>query len=357
MSQPPAHVLTQWSWPAPVTARPLHDGLINDTWLLRDAHGPVGILQRLNTAIFPPSIHADIHALTSHLRAKGMLTPELVPTTTGDLWFEDDTGVWRVQTHVGRRTMHAIDDPSQARAAATLVARFHAATSDLDWTFHHVRAGAHDTPAHMANLERALSEHPHHRLYEQVAPLAESVFAAWEALQPSLERPQPTRIIHGDLKISNVRFDGDEAVALVDLDTIARATLEEELGDAMRSWCNESTEDAPEPHFSLAIFEAALRGYAEGLAGQASPPSVDELASIVAGTERITLELTSRFATDALRETYFGWNPDAFASRGDHNLVRALGQYRLVCSFQAQRDEARGLVERILLQQRHTAGA
>lgn len=357
MSLLPDHILKQWNWSTPITARALRDGLINDTWLLTNADGPVGILQRLNTVIFPTSVHADIHALTTHLKAKGLATPELVPTAAGDLWFEDATGAWRLQTHVGSRTMHAIGSPSQARQAASLVARFHAATSDLDWDFQHVRPSAHDTPAYMAGLQQALSEHPRHRLYEQVAPLADALFTAWEALRPRLVRPQPTRVIHGDLKISNIRFDGDEAIALVDLDTIARATFEEELGDAMRSWCNESTEDEPEPHFSLAIYEAALRGYAEGLRGLQNAPTEGELASIVTGTERITLELTSRFAADALRETYFGWNPDLFATRADHNLVRARGQFQLARSFRAQRSEAQALLERILLQQRHTAGA
>ena len=40
----------------------------------------------------------------------------------------------------------------------------------------------------------------------------------------------------------------------------------------------------------------------------------------------MALELAVRFAADALRESYFGWDAERFESCGHHNLVRARGQ-------------------------------
>ena len=145
----------------------------------------------------------------------------------------------------------------------------------------------------------------------------------------------PPCIVHGDLKISNILFDDDdEAVGLIDLDTMAISDLEVELGDALRSWCNATTEDAPDPQLRLEIFEAALLGYASH-AGE----HFDETArrAAVRGLERITLELAARFASDAIRECYFGWDSAVAASRGEHNLLRARNQLELARQVATQR--------------------
>ena len=47
----------------------------------------------------------------------------------------------------------------------------------------------------------------------------------------------------------------------------------------------------------------------------------------------ITLELTTRFTADILNDRYFGWDPQRFASRAEHNRVRACGQLRLAESL------------------------
>src|SRR5262249_54392517 len=140
-----------------------------------------------------------------------------------------------------------------------------------------------------------------------------------------------------------VRFAGDDAVALVDLDTTQRSTLPAELGDAMRSWCNPMQESSATGGFDLALFEAAMRGYAEG----AGPDTVTEAewAAIVPGVEQIAWELSSRFAMDALAEQYFGFDP-RYGGRGEHNLVRATGQAAVARSVRAQRSAAEAALAR-----------
>ncbi|MEZ4236893.1 MAG: aminoglycoside phosphotransferase family protein [Myxococcota bacterium] len=261
-------------------------------------------------------------------------------TRAGQLWHEaPGGGVFRVLTPVGARTVHKLTDPADARAAAALVARFHAAVRDLDWDFRMVRPGVHDTAAHYQRLRDALAAHPGHRLYDQVAPLAERILAGWS---PSDVAPLPARVLHGDLKISNVRFeDGPVAIALIDLDTFQRGTLDIELGDAMRSWCNPLPEDRTDATFDLDLFAAAMRGYAEG-AG-ADGPSDAEWSAIVPGIQRVAWELASRFAMDALAESYFGFDPK-YGGRGEHNLLRARGQAAVAEAVAARADEAQEAV-------------
>lgn len=319
-----------WIWPPGAEPMAVDGGLINETVGVGVRGRLIAVLQRLNTGIFKPVVHEDLDAVTRHLAAKGMATPRLVPTQTGPLWHEDpDGGVWRVLTPVGDRTIHAVRDVADARAAGALVARFHGATADLVWDFRHVRPGAHDTAGHLDGLRTALMIHRDHRLYGQVARLADELLDAWDAFGGVPELP--TRVIHGDLKISNVRFQGPDAVALIDLDTLARGRVDEELGDALRSWCNPASEDAVASRFDLDVCAAALDGYRSE-----SALAPEEWASIGSGVVRICLELSARFARDALEERYFGWNP-AHGTRGDHNLLRARGQASLLRSVLAQR--------------------
>ena len=55
------------------------------------------------------------------------------------------------------------------------------------------------------------------------------------------------------------------------------------------------------------------------------------------GVEWVSLELAARFAADALAESYFGWNAARFPGRGEHNLVRARGQWSLHQALLASR--------------------
>jgi Ser/Thr protein kinase RdoA (MazF antagonist) len=307
------------------------DSLINQTFRVGQF-----ILQRLHP-VFDPAMHGNIAALTAHLSRKGMLTPELVPADDGALWIDlEGDGIWRLQTFVEGASFDAVQSVEQAHAAGELVGRFHAAVDDLEHQFVGLRAGVHDTAAHLEKLARALDAHADHRLAGNVRPLAKRLIAELDSLGglPALA----PRIGHGDLKISNLLFAGstpparDQARCLIDLDTLAPMHLAHELGDAWRSWCNPNREDVGEVCFDLPIFEASWQGYARGYGRELGEA---ERRALLVGVEHICLELTARFLADALLESYFGWDAERFETRGDHNLVRANGQWAL---FEAARD-------------------
>ncbi len=331
-------ILRDWDWSHSPSLSGVDSGLINITHMVHVDGTVAAVLQRLNTDIFVPQVHEDIEAVTSHLQQHGLTTPRLMRTRDGSLWATDpDGGVWRCLTPVGDRTIDKIADPADAIAAGGLVARFHAAVRDLDWDFRSVRPGSQDTKKHLRNLTAATAKHRGHRLYDEVARVADEVHAAWQTWEGPTDLPQ--RVIHGDLKISNVRFSGAQATALIDLDTLAVCTLDVDLGDAFRSWCNPATEEAPQSVFDLDLFAAGMRGYRS----QARDVSEDEWSAIVPGIERISLNLTARFAADALQESYFGWNAK-YGGRGEHNLLRAKGQWSLNRSLHAARAKAERLV-------------
>jgi Ser/Thr protein kinase RdoA (MazF antagonist) len=270
--------------------------------------------------------------VTEHLARKGLLTPRLVPTRSGALWHEDN-GVWRVLTRIEGVCRDALESPAQARAAGSIVAEFHRAVDDLDYTFRHKRPGVHDTPRHLRQLNEALAEHRGHRHYETIAPLAERVLEAAATLPPLPVTPE--RIVHGDPKVSNLLFaaDSDRALCLIDLDTLSRMPVALELGDAIRSWCNPATEDAASARFVRPLFDAAIAGYAESAPGFLTR---DEWSAIPSGALTITVELAARFCADALRESYFGWNATRYDSASAHNQARVRGQLKLAEGIRAE---------------------
>jgi Ser/Thr protein kinase RdoA (MazF antagonist) len=322
MDAVPVELLAHWGR-ADARVQPIGNGLINRTFEVVDQRGDRAILQQVN-ALFDPDIHHNILAVTEHLARKGMATPRLLPTRDGQAWVKHEGRIWRLQSAIEGVSVDALVGVEQARTAGEFVGRWHAALRDLEHEFVARRPGVHDTPRHLANLREALATCEAHPLYPEVEPLARTLLDTAAALDPMPDTRE--WVAHGDLKISNLMFADEQAVALVDLDTVAPMVLGFELGDAWRSWCNRATEDQPSARFDLALFEASFAGWQTGFG---APLSAEERHSLLLGPEWISLELACRFAADALFERYFGWNASKFETRGAHNLARARGQWSL----------------------------
>jgi Ser/Thr protein kinase RdoA (MazF antagonist) len=340
---PPAEVIAVYGL-ANAKFEPIEIGLINQTYRVLLDGEPRMVLQRQHHT-FRGEVNLDIEAITAHLEARGIGVPRIVHTHDGRAWVDHDAFAWRALTFIDGVTVSRIERPELAHAAAALVGRFHRAIDGFEHVFHFTRPGAHDTPAHLARLRAALQTHEHHPAIGEVRPLAEAILEHPLPVIPTL----PLRIIHGDLKISNVMFDHEltHAIALLDLDTFQHGTIAIELGDALRSWCNPKGESGDEVEVDRAIFEAAVRGYAE-TAGDLL--SIDERESIASGLETIALELSSRFALDALEDRYFAWDAARYPSRTAHDLVRARSQLALARSAQSHRADLQAIVRRAFVQ-------
>ena len=307
-------------------------GLVNLTLRLTTRDGSRFALQRLHP-VFGPGVNHNIEAVCAHLAARGMPTPRLLRTRDDALAVEHEGARWRVMSWVAGRAFDFLSTPAQAEAAGALLARFHAALADFPHELRVERPPVHDFARHRARLAAALAAAAKHRLHGEVETAVARIDDLREAHGAS--PATPPRLVHGDPKISNLLFDArtDAALCLVDLDTLAMMPLPLELGDALRSWCNPRREDDPQARFELPLFAAAVRGY-----GGAAREFVsdEEVAAIVPATLEIHLELAVRFLVDALEENYFGWDATRYATRGDHNLARALGQLSAALSLVAQ---------------------
>ena len=281
----------------------------------------------------------DIDAVTAWLEAQGMATQRPLSGRDGAwLWRDEQGGRWRIMSHVDGHSFDRVTGPAMAAEAGAMAARFHVALAGCPHEFVHVRAGVHDTGAHLARLEALVGTGGKPELDAEAAAILEHArsLPSWPEL--------PRRVTHGDLKLSNVLFDGatpPRAVALIDLDTLGRQTLAYEIGDALRSWCNRGGEDDTQARFDPDVFAAAVTGY---LGTMGSSIHAEERASLVPGLETVACELAARFSVDAYEDRYFGWDATRFATRVEHNRVRALGQLDLARQVRARRGELERIV-------------
>lgn len=339
VGQVPQAVLARYRALANARSTPLAGGLINDTFLVE---GEItAVVQRLHP-IFEGRVNDDIDAITGFLAAKGLTTPRLIRSDDGRSFILHEARPWRTMQYMPGLTYARLTSADMAYEAGVLVGRFHAALQDLHHEYAFSRGNVHDTPRHLNHLRQSLAERADHRLFEHVAELAAPILA--EAAELPEFSHFPLRHSHGDLKVSNLRFDDDgRGICLLDLDTLSRMVWPFEMGDAFRSWCNPGGEDEGQVQFDLEYFQAAIQGYAQAAGGFLEP---GEIFALVDGIRTISLELSARFLADALRESYFGFDAARFPGRGEHNLVRAKGQWALFRSLSDRRHEAQKIVLR-----------
>ena len=306
-------------------------GLINRTWKVQADNGESYALQHLSP-ILGPEIHDDIDAVTAHIAARGLPTPRLVRTSDSSLYVEREDGVWRLLTWLEGEFHNRLHNTRQAEQAGALLARFHIALADFDRPFASKRRPIHEPERRFAELEKALERNRGHSMRVEAERLQRRALSLVAKLPPMPDTP--LRVAHGDPKINNMLFTAEgEGIAMLDLDSLGRLSLPFELGDAFRSWCNPAGENSEETEFSVDLFQAARAGYLE----VARFITEEERSCLVDATLWITLELTTRFTADILNDRYFGWDPQRFGSRAEHNRVRARGQLCLAESLMAAR--------------------
>ncbi|MDP3182091.1 MAG: phosphotransferase [Desulfobaccales bacterium] len=147
--------------------------------------------------------------------------------------------------------------------------------------------------------------------------------------------------IHGDPKVNNFMMDiaTGQAVSLVDLDTVKPGLVHYDIGDCLRSACNplgEETERWETVRFEPELGRAILQGY---LLLARDFLTADDYEYLYDAIRVIAFELGLRFFTDYLEgNVYFK------AKHPEHNLVRALVQFKLTESIESQERALRAII-------------
>lgn len=343
-------------------------GNVNDTYLvtLDGQEAAIGadkfILQRINQHVFPQPklILVNMRVFTEYMRQRlsqegqgnrRWEAPVVIQNRSGkDYTVDEAGGFWRAISLIERAKTYArIRDAAHAREAGYALGRFHSLISDLDPSrLYDTLPGFHITPQYLANYDRVLAERLKQTRQEQAEVAYGLQFvAARRAWAGVLEEARAAgkltlRTMHGDPKVDNILIDdhSGQAVSLIDLDTVKPGLVHYDIGDCLRSCCNpagEETTDLGAVRFDLALCQTILEGYLDEAARFFS---VADYAYLYDAIRLIAFELGLRFFSDHLAgNVYFK------VKHPQHNLQRALVQFRLVEEIEAQERAIRGMID------------
>jgi Ser/Thr protein kinase RdoA (MazF antagonist) len=309
------------------------DGSINETFEVRTVLGLRFILQKMST-LFKPSVMDNLALVTPFVQMKNVLIPHGLITVDGEAYRVNDDGTWyRALSYIEGKTIHDGMTTAQVRSAGRLVGSFHSAlascTGELSVAIPHF----HDAHYYFERMNKIANASTDEMKRETLAPIVSEINALKDSLIVDV-RILPQRIIHADLKASNIRFSEEgDALALIDMDTMMRGSVVTEMGDAFRSWCGTAGEDSSEQVFDDEIYRAGLAGYIE----TAESITKKEIDAIPEGIRILTLELASRFVTDAYEEKYFAQS-SKYTSLYEQCKTKAENQLLFLKAFEEKRE-------------------
>ena len=155
----------------------------------------------------------------------------------------------------------------------------------------------------------------------------------------------PIRVTHNDTKLNNVIFDEktDDAICVIDLDTVMPGLALYDFGDSIRFGANTAAEDEPDIS-KVSIDLDYFKSYAQGFLSEAGDSlNQCELDNLAFSAKLMTFECGMRFLTDYLNgDTYFKTEYD------NHNLVRARSQFALVKDMEDKMSEMEDIINSLV---------
>ncbi len=345
----------------------LNSGHINTTYRAcyrtEDGHDDYYILQRINEYVFPDPILVmkNVEKVTRHIRWKVMRRkcPSIVgqpltlyPARGGRNYIElpEEGGLWRCYNNIdGTHTYDVVENTRQAYQAGYAFGAFQDLISDMNpEDIRECIADFHHTPKRYAALVASAEADVKQRREECRAELDE--LAAWSPEFSKLIDLQaagelPTRITHNDTKINNVMLDADtdEAVCVIDLDTVMPGLSLYDFGDMVRTAtcrASEDEEDLSKVVMQLAFFESLAEGFLDATHEFLTDREIGLLAF---SGWLITTEIGIRFLTDYLDgDKYFR------CEKPKHNLMRARNQLALARSIRENLPDMERYIARLV---------
>ena len=337
---------------------PCGNGHINSTYIVTVAGGKRYILQILNTAIFqkPYEVMENIVAVTEHIR-RGLIlggedaergTMRVVQTLSGENGLTDVEGrFWRAYDFVeGTICRLTVDSAHTFSRVGEAFGDFQRRLSDFDASrLYEAIPNFHNTKKRYADFLAAVERDAAGRassVSEEIRFITHRAEACARIVD-ALERGDlPLRVTHNDTKLSNILLDArtEEAVCIIDLDTVMPGSSLYDFGDSIRTGASSAAEDEQDLS-RVAFLPDMFKAYAEGfIKGTGGALTEREIAMLPDGAYVITLEQAIRFLGDYLDgDTYY------HTAYSDHNLVRARTQLKLVSDMEACMEELYAFVK------------
>ncbi|MGD1913757.1 MAG: phosphotransferase enzyme family protein [Rivularia sp. (in: cyanobacteria)] len=316
------------------------------------------ILQRINQNVFsqPELVMQNMSNFTNHVRQRlqdvelnsnrRWEVPKVLLTQKNQDHFIDTQNLfWRAISFIDNaETFDTIKDKQHGREVGYALGMFHNLISDLPMEkLADTLPGFHVTPNYLQQYENI------ERQYNALSPEVEYCLQfinkrkTWaHVLENALTQEHlRLRAIHGDPKVNNVMIDtsNGQAISIIDLDTVKPGLVHYDIGDCLRSGCNalgEETEHWEMVSFDTDICQSLLEGY---LSIAQDFLTESDYVYMYDGIRLIAFELGLRFFTD-----YLAGNVYFKVKYPEHNLARALVQFKLTESIETQENAIRQII-------------
>jgi Ser/Thr protein kinase RdoA (MazF antagonist) len=341
------------------SAARIGSGHINDTYRITTRNPGISyVLQRINASVFKniPGLMQNIDIVTRHLEhkinsgnpaAEGLSVLRLIPALNNDLYLRDEEGKsWRLYNFVeGTKSYDVVESPELAYKGGRAFGLFQYLASDIP-------AGSlvetirffHDIEKRLVTFHQVVLKDAENRM-KDLSREIEFVEKREEGMKTILNRVKegkiPLRVTHNDTKFNNILFDADDnAVCIVDLDTVMPGTVLYDFGDAIRTGANRATEDENDLEkvgIDLDLFRAYSKGYLE----TATQFLNEQEKSLLAFSARfMTFIIALRFLTDHIDGDHY-----YRIHFPGHNLQRARAQFRLLETMEEKAEEMEAIVK------------
>ena len=329
--------------------KPLGNGLINDTLLVKTSGENNYVLQRINNAIFQDVdlLQHNIDCVTRHIRGKLVAAGEtdidrkvlrvLPCKETGKSYWTDGEAFWRVSVFIKDAFTYELVNPEYSRYAGLAFGNFEAMLADIPDTLGETIPDFHNMELRARQLREAVAADKAGRMADPevqalVAEIQQHEEEMCKAERMHREGKLPKRICHCDTKVNNMLFDASgNILCVIDLDTVMPSFVFSDFGDFLRTAANPVAEDSPKLEkvdFRMDIFEAFADGYLEGAKSFLTPVERENLpyaACLFPYMQAV------RFLADYINgDTYYK------IRYPEHNLVRTRNQMALFRSASAK---------------------
>jgi len=307
------------------------------------------LVQNVNTYAFrnPVGLMDNIDKVTEHIRAKkpGQLALHFHHTADRKTYVADGKNFWRMTNYVPSVTFNAVTDMDIVRNAGKAFGEFQMELHDFDISeLIETIPGFHNTRQRYENFIQAVQENKAGRaaeVQEEIDFLLSVQDKACRLTDLYMEGKLPLRVTHNDTKINNVLFhpETNEAMIVIDLDTVMPGLMGHDFGDAIRFAANFVEEDCPDLE-KVGVNLEVFRAFAEGFLSRTAKTMTDmEVETLALSCFVLTAELATRFLADYLDgDLYFN------IKSPDHNLVRTRCQIALAKDMLKHMDEMEQIV-------------
>ncbi|WP_156114015.1 phosphotransferase enzyme family protein [Myxosarcina sp. GI1] len=335
-------------------------GNINHTFLVttNSTTEPHFVLQRLNTKVFhqPELVMNNISTCCNRLRQELQQTPlkdrrwEVprvlrVKNSDRTYYIDSQSSFWRGISYISNsQSFDTVRDTKHGWEVGYGLGMFHNLIGNLDVTqLADTLPGFHITPNYLQNYQIVLKRAKvnNSSKVDYCLKFISDRAASADILETARERGElKLRPIHGDPKVNNILLDRQtqQAIALIDLDTVKPGLIHYDIGDCLRSACNllgEETSNWQNVYFDLDLARSILQGYLS----VAKFLTSNDYRYLYEAIRLLAFELGLRFFTD-----YLAGNIYFQVKYPEQNLNRALVQFKLAQSIEVQKGAIKNLI-------------